>query len=76
MNAFNSPEVNQSFTANHINQESINDEARQLMASANVEPIVVNQSSGSSQPTDEVEFSAIAASATPFKDWMYVEPYA
>ena len=76
MNAFNSPEVNQSFTANHVNQESINDEARQLMASANVEPIVVNQSSGSSQPTDEVEFSAIAAAATPFKDWMYVEPYA
>ena len=46
------------------------------MASANVEPIVVNQSSGSSQPTDEVEFSAIAAAATPFKDWMYTEPYA
>jgi len=76
MNAFNSPEVNQSFTANHVNQESINDEARQLTASANVEPIIVNQSSGSSQPDNEPEFSAIASSATPFKDWMYTEPYA
>ena len=76
MNAFNSPEVNQSFTANHVNQESINDEARQLMASANVEPIIINQSSGSSQPDNEPEFSAIASSATPFKDWMYTEPYA
>ena len=76
MNAFNSPEVNQSLIANNINQESINDEARQMIAAGNVEPIVINQNSGTSNQADEIQHSAIANSASPFKDWMYVEPYA
>jgi hypothetical protein len=76
MNAFNSPEVNQSLIANNINQESINDEARQMIAAGNVEPIVINQNSGTSNQADEIQHSAIANSASPFKDWMYIEPYA
>ena len=74
--AFNSPQTNQSFTANHINQESLNDEAMQMIASGSMEPIIINQNSGSSGQVDEPQHSAIANSSSPFKDWMYTEPYA
>ena len=75
MTAFNSPETNNTF-ANHINNESINDEVRQIIDAGRVEPIVVNQNSGSSEDIDESPHSAIANSASPFHDWMYTEPYA
>ncbi len=74
--AFNSPQTNQSFTANHINQESLNDEAMQMIASGSMEPIIINQNSGASGQVDEPQHSAIANSSSPFKDWMYTEPYA
>ena len=38
--------------------------------------IVINQNSGSSEDIDESQHSAIANSASPFKEWMYTEPYA
>ena len=76
MNAFNSPEVNQSLIANNINQESINDEVSQIINAGKVEPIVINQNAGSSENIDESQHSAIANSASPFKEWMYTEPYA
>ena len=75
MTAFNSPEINNTF-ANHINNESINDEVRQIIDSGRVEPIVINQNSGSSDQIDEMPHSPIANSANPFHDWMYTEPYA
>ena len=75
MTAFNSPETNNTF-ATHINNESINDEVRQIIDAGRVEPIVVNQNSGSSEDIDESPHSAIANSASPFHDWMYTEPYA
>ena len=75
MNAFNSPETNNTF-ANHINNESINDEVSQIINAGKVEPIIVNQNSGSSENIDESPHSAIANSASPFKEWMYTEPYA
>ena len=61
---------------NDMMVKSINDEARQMIAAGNVEPIVINQNSGTSNQADEIQHSAIANSASPFKDWMYVEPYA
>ena len=75
MTAFNSPETNNTF-ANHINNESINDEVSQIINAGKVEPIVINQNSGSSENIDESPHSAIANSASPFKEWMYTEPYA
>ena len=75
MTAFNSPETNNTF-ATHINNESINDEVSQIINAGKVEPIIVNQNSGSSDNIDESPHSAIANSASPFKEWMYTEPYA
>ena len=75
MTAFNSPETNNTF-ANHINNESINDEVSQIINAGKVEPIVINQNAGSSENIDETPHSAIANSASPFKEWMYTEPYA
>ena len=75
MTAFNSPETNNTF-ATHINNESINDEVSQIINAGKVEPIVINQNSGSSEDIDESPHSAIANSANPFHDWMYTEPYA
>lgn len=75
MTAFNSPETNNTF-ATHINNESINDEVSQIINAGKVEPIIVNQNSGSSENIDETPHSAIANSASPFKEWMYTEPYA
>ena len=75
MTAFNSPETNNTF-ATHINNESINDEVRQIIDAGRVEPIIVNQNSGTSDNIDESPHSAIANSANPFHEWMYTEPYA
>ena len=75
MTAFNSPETNNTF-ATHINNESINDEVSQIINAGKVEPIVINQNAGSSENIDESQHSAIANSASPFKEWMYTEPYA
>ena len=75
MTAFNSPETNNTF-ANHINNESINDEVNQIINAGKVEPIVINQNAGSSENIDESQHSAIANSSSPFKEWMYTEPYA
>tara|TARA_B100002019_G_scaffold289299_1_gene304623 strand:+ start:7634 stop:9652 length:2019 start_codon:yes stop_codon:yes gene_type:complete len=78
MTALNAPASNKSFIANHINQESINDEVNQSMLamSGGIDPVVINNQSGTNEMTSEPEFSAIQNAASPFQGWMYVEPYA